>query len=67
VKGIKSLYELFLAIYFEFTEEPNNEAGQTLVEYMLVIVLIAVVVLVVLQLTGSKISNTYSNIGSTLP
>ena len=42
------------------------EKGQGLVEYALILVLIAVVVLAVLQILGPMIGDTYSEINSEL-
>ena len=39
-----------------------REEGQGLVEYALILVLIAVVVIVVLQLLGTRVSGIFSNI-----
>lgn len=40
----------------------RNTAGQGLVEYALILVLVALVVLVILALLGSTIGNVFSNI-----
>lgn len=40
----------------------NKEHGQGLVEYALILVLIAVVVIIVLSLLGPAIGNVFSNI-----
>ena len=44
----------------------RTESGQGLVEYALILVLVAVVVLVVLIATGGQSKNLYSDITSTL-
>jgi pilus assembly protein Flp/PilA len=41
---------------------PQNEEGQGLVEYALILVLVAVVVVVVLIVLGPVIGNSYSDI-----
>jgi pilus assembly protein Flp/PilA len=41
---------------------PQNEEGQGLVEYALILVLVAVVVVVVLIVLGPVIGNSYSSI-----
>ncbi len=41
---------------------PNNEEGQGLVEYALILVLVAVVVIVILSLLGPAIANIFSNL-----
>jgi pilus assembly protein Flp/PilA len=43
-----------------------KEKGQGMVEYALILVLIAIVVLVVLALMGTRVSITFSNIASAL-
>lgn len=43
-----------------------SEKGQTLVEYGLLIVLIALIVILMLKGTGLQINNSYSRINSTL-
>jgi pilus assembly protein Flp/PilA len=44
--------------------ERDDEDGQGMVEYALILVLIAVVVIVVLTVLGNQVSNLYSNISS---
>ncbi len=44
----------------------SEEEGQTLVEYGLLISLIALVVIAVLSIVGSKISNTFNAAGNQL-
>ena len=44
----------------------DDEDGQGMVEYALILVLIAVVVIVVLTTLGKKVSNVFSNISSGL-
>jgi pilus assembly protein Flp/PilA len=41
---------------------PRTSKGQGLVEYALILVLVALVVLVVLVIFGPAVGNTYSNI-----
>lgn len=41
---------------------PQNEEGQGLVEYALILVLVAVVVIVILTLLGPAIGDVFSNI-----
>lgn len=43
------------------------EKGQGLVEYAIIIVLVAILVLVVVQLLGPKTGNTFSSINNSLP
>jgi len=42
------------------------EQGQALVEYALILALIALVVIIMLLLTGKQVSNLYSNITVTM-
>jgi pilus assembly protein Flp/PilA len=47
-----------------FTHFGQNEKGQGLVEYALMLLLIAIVVIAMLRGTGSQINNAYSKINS---
>lgn len=42
------------------------ERGQALVEYALILALIALVVIIMLLLTGKQVTNLYSNITATM-
>jgi pilus assembly protein Flp/PilA len=44
-----------------------KEKGQGLVEYAIILALVAIVVIAVMQLLGPKIGNTFSTINSSLP
>ena len=44
-----------------------EDEGQTLVEYGLLVALIALAVITALTLLGQKIANTFNNINSSLP
>jgi len=44
-----------------------REKGQGLVEYAIILALVAIVVIAVLQLMGPKLGNTYSTIQNSLP
>jgi pilus assembly protein Flp/PilA len=44
-----------------------GEKGQGLVEYAIIIVIVALLVIAVVTLLGPKIGGTYSSIGSSLP
>src|SRR3954471_21112109 len=46
--------------------ELNNESGQALVEYALIIALVALVAAVGLAFLGGKVSDMFTNIGSQL-
>lgn len=56
--------------YIKFTSRLasllKREEGQTLVEYALLLVLIAIVVIAAVTLVGRKANNTFSAIGSAL-
>ena len=43
-----------------------HEEGQGLVEYALILVLIAVVVIAILSLVGNQVSNVFSSINSAM-
>jgi pilus assembly protein Flp/PilA len=43
------------------------EKGQGLVEYAIIIVFVAIVLIVIVGLFGVKVGNTFSSINSTLP
>jgi pilus assembly protein Flp/PilA len=45
---------------------PRDEAGASLVEYSLLVALIAVVCIVAVSLIGGKASNKFSQVGSAL-
>ncbi len=45
---------------------PGNEEGQGLVEYALILVLVAIVVIAILALLGPQIGNIFSRITSGL-
>lgn len=44
----------------------NEESGQGMVEYGLILALIAVVVIVALQFIGTQVNETFENVGETL-
>jgi Flp pilus assembly pilin Flp len=44
----------------------NTEKGASMVEYALLVVLIAIIAFVAVQLAGNALSETYSEIGSNL-
>ena len=49
---------------FKRVLERDEEDGQGMVEYALILVLIAVVVIVVLTTVGKRVSNLFSNVSS---
>jgi pilus assembly protein Flp/PilA len=44
-----------------------NEKGQGLVEYAIILALVAIVVIAVMRLLGPKVGNTFSSINSSIP
>jgi pilus assembly protein Flp/PilA len=48
------------------TRREDDEAGQGMVEYALILVLIAIVVIAVVAILGNQVSNVYSNVSSGL-
>ena len=44
-----------------------KEKGQGLVEYAIILVLVAIIVIAIMRLLGPKIGNMYSSISSSLP
>ncbi len=44
----------------------QNEEGQGLVEYALIIALVALLVIVALKFLGGTVGNTYNNVGAHL-
>jgi pilus assembly protein Flp/PilA len=44
----------------------DDERGQGMVEYALVLVLIAIVVIVILQVVGAQVNNVFSNVNNGL-
>lgn len=51
----------------KLTQFLRNSKGQTLIEYGLLLILIAVVVIAALTFVGQKVNNTYSTISTSLP
>lgn len=50
----------------EHQKHMNDEAGASMVEYALLVVLIAIIALVAVTLAGSTLSSTYSEIASSV-
>jgi Flp pilus assembly pilin Flp len=55
-----------LALWNKVTSWMEEEKGASMVEYSLLVVLIAIVALVAIQLAGNEVSETFSEIGSGL-
>jgi pilus assembly protein Flp/PilA len=55
-----------LALWTKLTSWVQEEKGASMVEYALLVVLIAIVALVAVRLAGNEVSSTFSEIGSGL-
>lgn len=44
-----------------------RENGQGLIEYAIILALVAVIVIAIMRLMGPKIGNTYSSISNSMP
>ena len=62
----ESLYNSLVIAVAGLRERAGREDGQALVEYALIISLIAVVAIAALQLTGNSITGIFNNISSEL-
>jgi len=63
---MKSFSEFFLGLYLKVMSALRSEKGQTLVEYALLLVLIAIVVYLMLKGTGLQVNCVYSKINCAL-
>ena len=54
------------ALWTKLTSWIQEEKGASMVEYALLVVLIAIVALVAVRLAGTQVSSTFSEIGSGL-
>jgi pilus assembly protein Flp/PilA len=63
---MKSLSDFFLNLYVKAISSLRSEKGQTLVEYALLLVLIAIVVYLMIKGTGKQVNCVYSTINSAL-
>jgi len=54
------------ALWTKVTSWMKEEKGASMVEYALLVVLIAIVALVAVQIAGSEVSETFSDIASGL-
>ena len=55
-----------LALWSKLIAWYHSEKGASMVEYALLVVLIAIIALVAVRLAGRAVSNTFSTIGNTL-
>jgi Flp pilus assembly pilin Flp len=53
-------------MYAKFLSYVGGEKGASMVEYSLLVILIAIVALVAVTVAGGELSETYSEIGSNL-
>jgi pilus assembly protein Flp/PilA len=57
---------LFLKLYVKFQELKNNEEGQDMVEYALVVALIALAATAAMQGVGTALTNRFTAISSAI-
>lgn len=55
-----------LALLLDMIARRRDERGQGMVEYALILVLIAMVVIVVLTVLGNQVNNAFSNVSNGL-
>ena len=63
---MKSLMEQLNALYVKLICTMNSEKGQGLVEYALIVVLIALAAIVAMKFLGGAVNCTFWSAGSTL-
>ena len=63
---MENLSEYFLCLYLKLTGALRSEKGQTLVEYALLLVFIAILVYLMIKGTGKQVNCVYSQINSAL-
>ena len=63
---MKKLQDLVMEFFVKMQGSLKSEKGQTLVEYALLLVLIAIVVYLMLKGTGQQVNCVYSKINSAL-
>lgn len=54
------------ALYIRFMLSMKSQKGQTMVEYALIIVLIALAAILAMKFLGGTVNNTYCNAGQKL-
>ena len=60
------LSDLYLRVRETLVRAKDDEEGQGMVEYALILVLIAVVVIVILTVVGKQVNNVFSNVSNGL-
>ena len=63
---MNNLSDYFLCLYLKLTGALRSERGQTLVEYALLLVFIAILVYLMIKGTGKQVNCVYSQINSAL-
>jgi pilus assembly protein Flp/PilA len=63
---MENLSEYFLCLCLKLTGALRSEKGQTLVEYALLLVFIAILVYLMIKGTGKQVNCVYSQINSAL-
>jgi pilus assembly protein Flp/PilA len=63
---MQGLKDMFYGLMARFFSAVRSERGQTLVEYALLLVLIAIVVILMLKGTGQNVNTAFSKINSSL-
>lgn len=63
---MKRLIDWFIAQYIRFFSCVRSEKGQTIVEYALILVLIAIIVIAMLKGIGGQACNALSKVNSAL-
>lgn len=61
------MMKLFINMKLAFARLVDEDEGQGLTEYALILALIAIVAIVALQILGGKVSDVLSTVGSSLP
>ena len=59
------LSDLYLTVRARLANR-DDEEGQGMVEYALILVLIAIVVIIILTVVGQQVSNVFSNVSNGL-
>lgn len=60
------MLKLFINMKLAFARLVDNEEGQGLTEYALILALIAIVAIVALQFLGGKVTSALSTVGNSL-
>ncbi len=66
MKGEKQMLNYFNELYVKMMNAVKSEKGQTIVEYALLLVLIAIVVILIVKGVGLSANNAYSKVNSAL-